>query len=489
MRPLVLMMLVTACTPEVRFESSDRRLDAAQDGVDSTHARHCVSQAGAVYAVWSDDRDGTLAIWLSRASDGVRFEAPVKISRGERNATAPEVACASLEEAGPEDDAVYVVWEDDRDGELDNRNIYFQVSRDGGATWQAQDLRVNPDPDGNSMALGPRIVAGNREVYLTWFDGRSGAFDVFVQGSTTRAETWNDPVRVDGDNPGAGYSAWPDIATDGEGHCHVAWEDSRDGASDIYVASTGNGGFTFSQGTRLDVGTTDAGQPDAPGAYDSFRPRVATLGSSVAVTWHDERNGSGRDILMSVSTDNGVAWWNQAERAESTAPGVADSINPAVGLVDNPASTGPQTIVQVAWQDARADAYDIFHRRVPELGDAEDVRLDTGAAGGGQSLNVEVATEGSTVVVAWEDRRDDTGLGYNDLYYNVSTDGGESWLERDLRLDNIAPATSYATDLDLSLHDGVIYATWVDGRNGSADVFYRRLVAGEEATFDRIEVR
>jgi hypothetical protein len=90
------------------------------------------------------------------------------------------------------------------------------------------------------------------------------------------------------------------------------------------------------------------------------------------------------------------------------------------------------------------------------------------------------------VIVAWEDRRDDTGEGYNDLYYNVSMDAGETWLENDLRLDNIAPGTSFATDLTVDLLDGEIYALWVDGRNGSADVYFQRLPVGEAAQFDRV---
>jgi hypothetical protein len=485
-RYLYCSVLLGACTSTVMFESSDLQIDASD--ADSTHARLCVTDLGGVYATWVDARDGADAIWLARSLDrGETFEAPVRVSHGQAQSLSPELACASLRDSTlVAEDAVYVVWEDTRDSELENRNIYFQRSLDAGATWLEADWVVSPDPEGRSMHLGPRVVAGNSEVYVTWFDGRSGAFDVYVQGSTTRAETWNDPVRLDGDTTGAGYSAWPDIASDGEGHCYVAWEDSRDGASDIYVAATGNGGFSFSQGQRLDLGPDVNGTADAPGSHDSFRPRISTLGSSVAVAWHDERFGPARDILMSVSTDHGVAWYDQAVRVEGNQPGFFDSINPAVGLVDNPASSGPQTVVQVAWQDARADAYDVFHRRVPEIADVEETRLDTGAAGGGQSLNVEVATEGSTVIVAWEDRRDDTGEGYNDLYYNVSMDAGETWLENDLRLDNIAPGTSFATDLTVDLLDGEIYALWVDGRNGSADVYFQRLPVGEAAQFDRV---
>lgn len=484
------LALVAACGGPVEFASSDLRLDGAEDGIDSVSSDLCVSPAGGVYAVWSDDRSGTLQVWLAASADeGQSWSEPVAVSHSPADALAPQLACASLEDAAPEQDGVYIVWEDTRDGELANHNVYFQSSLDGGQTWRPEDLRVTPDPEGRSMHLGPRIAAGGSEVYLTWFDGRAGAFDIYAQGSTTRGETWNQPVRLDGDAPGQGYSAWPDIATDGEGHCYVAWEDSRDGASDIYVAATGNGGFSFNASQRLDAGVDGQNSPDDPGEHDSFRPSVAALGSSVAVAWHDERNGSGRDVLVSVSSDHGVAWYGQAARVESTAPGVADSINPAVGLVDDPDTPEPTKTVQVAWQDHRADAYDIFTRTLPTSAGEQDVRLDDGAAGSGQSLNVRVATEGNTVVVAWEDRRDDTGDGYNDLYYRFSRDGGRSWHSDDLRLDSIAPGTSFATGLDIALRNDVLYALWVDGRGGSSDVYFQRLGVGESAGFVEVAAR
>lgn len=485
------LFFLLACTPDVQLASSDVRLDGAVAAADpdSTHPRLCVSEAGRVYVVWTDDRDGVPAIWLNRSEDGgtTWLDAPVRVNRGPAAAVAPDLACATARDGDTLlDDLVYVAWEDARDGELENRNVYLVGSEDSGASWWAEDRRMSEDPNGRAMHLGPRVVAGNDEVYVAWFDGGAGAFDVMVAGSHTRGAEFNAPVRVDGDEPGAAYSAWPDLTTDGRGHATVVWEDSRDGASDIYAASTSNGGFSFGPAVRLDVGATVGGEMDAPGSANSFRPRVASRGPSLFAVWHDERNGEARDVYVNWSLDWGETWQVQALRVDGDAPGFTDSLNPAVAVVERE-TDGARFNAQIVWQDARVAGFDVYHRGLGagELS-ATEARLDTDGAGFGNSLDAAIAVDGELVVAAWEDRRDDPGAGYNEIYYAYSVDGGRSWAPQELRLDSLERGTSYKVDLQLSVVGGAIHAVWVDGRNGTADVYFHRLLPGEQAEFLRL---
>jgi hypothetical protein len=485
-RALALLAL-SGCS-ELVLLSSDVRLDEDDAGaLVSEGARSCVGASGRVYVVWSDDRDGVPALYMNRSEDaGATWSGPYRVDHGTRGASAPDLACVS-DPAGALPDTVYLAWQDVRDGELDSPNVYFNVSFDGGVTFGEQDVNLSGDPSGLRDSRGPRIVAQNDEVYVAWFDGAYGAYDILVRGSHEAGLTWNDVVRVDGDAPGAAYSAWPDLATDGEGHAHVAWEDSRDGGTDIYVASTSNGAFSFGPPTRLDVGPTAIADEDLPGVSNGFRPRVATLDDAVVVVWHDERNGPARDILLNASTDGGLTWQAAAARVDSDAAGAADSSTPDVRIVDGP--DGPRW--HVIWQDHRAGGYDIFHRAGDASGfAAAEVRLDTDLAGAGNSLEPRLATseDGQDLVVVWEDRRDDTdGLGYNELYYVYSRDGGSTWSSDDLRVDSLAAGTSYKVDARVAVHGDHLIAAWTDGRSGTADVFFHTLELGEEARF--LEVR
>jgi len=472
---LVPMLLLAGCDGQNDLlGSTDVRIDGAPAGEgdpESTDPRMCIADDGSIYVVWVDDRDATPAVWFTSSTNGGDswIRPPVRVNRGGGAAFAPDISCSNA--------VVHVVWEDDRDGELENHNIFYNRSGDGGLTWNEVDRRLTEDVDGDSMSLGPDLVAIGDDVYVAWFDNTNGAYDIFITASHDRGQTWSAPARLDSDEAGQAYSAWPRIAADAEQHVYVAWEDSRNGMSDIYAAASSTGGASFWPEVRLDGG-------DDLGQHDSFSPRLdASDDGSVYVVWHDTRNGAERDIYMNWSINHGQNWATDAVRVDSDAAGFFDSLNPSVLVSEG--------TTYVAWQDGRSGGYDAFVRRA-ESGvfyDAEQ-RVDTDAAGHGNSLHPQVLRSGDTVVVIWEDRRaDQGGEGYNDIYYNYSTDAGVTWSTRDLRVDSIAAGTSYAVDIQAALYqetelgEVTLLATWTDGRRGTADIYFQALPVGEEASF------
>lgn len=477
MKPSVLGLLplfLIACggrgDPDGAQASSDVRIDGGEtleEDPESEHVRMCVNQEGHIFVVWLDSRDGQPDVWFNRSLDNGTswLPTPVKVNRGDSEVFAPAIACV--------DNNVYIVWEDDRDGELQNHQIYFNRSSDGGETWMEQDRLLELDEDGRSMSYGPDITAVGPSVYVTWFDNANGAFDIFVAASSDFGVTWSAPVRADSDQPaGATYSAWPRIAATASGQVYVVWEDSRDGAADIYFARSENGGATFKQDKRLDLG-------DDPGSANSYNPRIAADGNNIYVVWHDERNGAGRDIYVQYSPNGGADWLPVAARADSDNPGFFNSTYPVVGI---DGSTG-----HVAWQDDRNGSYDVYYRRF-EFGEpgAEEVRVDTGSEPGfHNSVQAQIAVgQAGEVVIAWEDDRgtaEAETADYNDLYYNFNE--GSGFAEPDLRIDSIAPGQSYKIDLNLATHGGWLFASWVDGRNGTGDVYFHALQIGEESTY------
>jgi hypothetical protein len=500
--PLVAVYAVACdCGPDNKpactLASSDIRVDKIPengDEIESGGSLMCVAGSGKIYVAWIDDRTGTDAIWFNSSTDGgvTWLNSDVQVNQGDDTSEAashvfqPAIACT--------DEAVYVAWEDDRDGELENHNIYFQVSEDNGETWQEQDILVDDDPDGRFFSKGPFIAATDTTVYVAWFDLKNGSYDIYINHSSTPADPaeWGTPVRVDSDEPaGIAYSAYPRVAADDNGTVIVVWEDARSGKNDIYAARSVNAAETFDLDVRLDSGTTAGGDPDDPGTAQSFSPQVAMDGQNVYVAWFDGRNAEledgPRDIYANYSANGGIEWRTAAvavEDPEGNSPGFFNSRFPVLAVKGNEAV--------IAWEDDRADGYDIYARKlVNGEPQAPETRLDGGNTtfpsdrGTANSLNTRIASSGSNVVVMWADDRSsiDPESGFADLYYNCSSDFGDSWDAEDLRVDNVTEGSSFKLDLNVALVGQTIYAAWADGRTGSSDIWFHTLEKGTEADY------
>jgi hypothetical protein len=467
-----LFLLLAACTggadeggptQDVKIDGHDR-----SDAVESIGPRTCFAD-GRLYAVWQDDREGspsTIRFNASADAGATWLLDPVRLDMGEIGASAPDVACAG--------ENVYVVWEDERDGDLRYRNIYVNVSNNGGRDWLSEDVRIDGDPDGEATSLAPRVVAVGDRAYVTWFDNRDGAYDIYVQATEDAGAAWLDePTRVDTDAAGSAYSAWPRVVADDDGVVVVTWEDSRAGGSDVYANVSTDGGRSFGDDdARLDGG-------EDGGVSNSFLPSIAMANGHAYVVWHDERNGEGRDVYLNVSADGGATWLDEPLRVDSDAAGQSDSLNPAV------AATGDR--VHVVWQDDRAGGYDVLHRFSRDAGASwggDEVRMDTDAGGEAQSYAPVLAVREDTVLVGWQDRRADAdGVGFNDVYYNYSQDGGQNWSSEDLRINSNDTGSAYAVDLSLHVIGTSFAAIWADGRFGTSDVFAAARALGAESVY------
>ncbi|MCB9688503.1 MAG: hypothetical protein H6735_25930 [Alphaproteobacteria bacterium] len=482
LRWLPLVMLGCSSEPEPIDYTVDIRVDRADPArdPDSFGTQMCVTADGTVYVMWLDDREDIGSeeydIYLNRSvnrggegeapTDDAWLPAAVKVNQGDGRVFDPNLYC---NETG-----VYVVWEDDRDGLLKNHQIYFNKSDDKGETFLAEDILLEIDPDGMSMSLGPKITGDGKDLYVTWYDNLNGAYDILMSSSGDGGESWRDPVRVDSDQPGSAYSARPEIAiSDNTQDIWITWEDSRDGKADIYFARSDSGGTTFKDDDRLDGG-------DDKGSADSFEPELCTDGqANVYVVWHDARSGQFRDVFMNYSANKGANWLTNAVRLDNDAPGFANSLFPKC-LADG-------TEAHVIWQDNRAGNYDVFYRNLKDGIPGDELRADLGTPEGfSNSLEAQIARTDDKLIVAWEDGRADAGEdGYDDLYYNLadifSPDDWRGEDDGDLRIDSMYDGQSYKVDLQIAVLGGQIYAAWTDGRNGNSDIFFQRLTIGEAA--------
>ena len=85
-----------------------------------------------------------------------------------------EIACCGS--------TIYVLWKDIRNGQAD---IFLNFSTNGGATWQATDIRVDGgDVPGATALDDPRICCDGANAYVAWENDRNTDKDIFFNGST-----------------------------------------------------------------------------------------------------------------------------------------------------------------------------------------------------------------------------------------------------------------------------------------------------------------
>lgn len=177
----------------------------------------CVSAYDSVvHVVYEDNRDGNVEIYYRKSIDGgVGWGAETRLTNASGDSWAPCLAVS--------DSSVHVTWYDDRDGQ---DQIYYKSSMDGGITWVADKKLTN-----SSGASYPSIAVNNNDVHIVWFDNRMGNDEIYYKNSANGGFTWglNDTRLTNSD----GNSQFPSIGII-DSVVHVVWNDFRDGNYEIY---------------------------------------------------------------------------------------------------------------------------------------------------------------------------------------------------------------------------------------------------------------
>jgi len=191
-------------------------------------------------------------------------------------ASATRLTTSLLDQCNPDvaigaDGSIYVAWQDNERG---NWDVFVSVSSDG-ETW-SRPVQVT---DSNDNEINPAIIVDSQSpnrVYVAWQDDRNGHSDIYVASSVSAFV--NDTVsRVTTD---AADQTDPDLAVDGRNVVTVVWTDMRAGQADLYAAASDNGPWA-----NVPLVTASGNQTDAAVA-------VAPGGSVLHVVWSDDRPGN-----------------------------------------------------------------------------------------------------------------------------------------------------------------------------------------------------
>jgi len=212
-----------------------------------------------------------------------------------------------------------LAWTDNRDDGYvgDLADVWARASPDLGETWSAEQ-RINAGDPGMARRLSGASavtpVGSGDDFLLTYLDDRdeaNGICDLYGARGTVTPTTLNmsPDQRIDGDTSETTHppvTLIPSITTDGADHVYVAFSANVAGPyPDVYVSSSGDGGYTFSIPVRV-------GDLMPPGqALDWFPALAALPDGNVVVAWlGDDPGGTGREIHVATSPDHGASWTN-----------------------------------------------------------------------------------------------------------------------------------------------------------------------------------
>ncbi len=501
--------------------SPDQRLDPGNTSGSSTVPRIAANGADAG-VVWLDTRRGGVEPYANRSHDtGATWLGDQRLDTGAAAATtARQVRLAHDTSTG-----WFALWNDRRNDARASayNDIFANHSANSGDTWNASDVRIDNAPSmNNSAAILPAITSdGAGRIFTAWMDERDGRQDIYANCSADHGATWRaNDVRIDtGTSVGSAASFVPRVCTDGSGCVYVAWTEPGNGSSpSVYFnkscdlcatwlavpirvdhagtqASMINPAFLSCDATGnvylgwSDDRATGSGLDEDMDAYVNvshdrgstwqFPTDAKINGAGVTGAWLDgmtaDANGHVYALINAANGPLGT-WHNYVNRSWDAGNTWRGSIDVAGGIVGAP--TNGMTIAAdnsggayVAWFDARNGAFDVFFRRSLVNGDlpwSTEQRLDGDALGANSSFNVVMAADAGNVLVTWTDDRN----GKDQIFTNRSTDQGTTWLASAVQVDTGDAPGAHQSAMNIgfivptvALRGSSARVTWVDNRN------------------------
>jgi hypothetical protein len=102
------------------------------------------------------------------------------------------------------------------------------------------------------LFLAP-IAASGDNVYVTWWDNKTGNWEVFFARSTDNGETFDNTINL---SNAMGRSEDSNIAASGD-NVYVTWWDNKTGTREVYFRASTDNGETF--GNTIMLNTTSGG--------------------------------------------------------------------------------------------------------------------------------------------------------------------------------------------------------------------------------------
>jgi hypothetical protein len=195
-------------------------------------------------------------------------------------------------------DNVYLTWWDNKTG---NNEIFFAASNDGGKTFD-NEINLSNAKGGSADS---QVSAQGDNVYVTWWDNKTGNWQVFSKASNDNGKTFGDAVMLKsiGNSPVKTLKAPPSntisvdtIVSASGNNEYVVWWDNTTENWEVSFAKSSDGGKTFDDSINIS-NSSDA---------RSVGARMAAQGNNVYIAWIDiDKNSGQKQVMFRASNDNG----------------------------------------------------------------------------------------------------------------------------------------------------------------------------------------
>jgi hypothetical protein len=249
---------------------------------------------GGANIAWVDSRGANQDIYAQQLSlDGGRQWTlnGVAVSVAPGNQTRPAIDVLGSYGAS-------IAWEDYRNG--GDSDIYAQAVNDLGVPqWTSNGLQVASTPNATAPAIA--VDFGGGSTYIVWQDERNGAanVDIFAQRiSFSGTPQWQANGVTVSAAPGNQIS--PAVVPSDSGSAVVAWEDARNGPSDVFAQRIAPSGAALWTPDGVPVSTAANGQR-------RVRLQLSPFSVQTIMVWEDDRNAAtGTDIYASRVSQDGT---------------------------------------------------------------------------------------------------------------------------------------------------------------------------------------
>ena len=473
---------------------------------------------GGVYAIWGDQRTGSIEIYAQRVDSGgaVQWETADLVVIGGISGNASHLNMAS------ESDGAVIVWEDGRRGPLGTYVYAQKVNREGITSWIRNGIGIDTTGDGSQTV--PVVVSdGSGGSLVAWEDRRDGVMQIYVQRlNGDGIPQWPNAVRV---SQTESDQKDPTITADGNGGALIAWTDFRDWRdTDVYVQRVdaqgnvqwGEAGVVITESEYDDYayGITEDGEGGCiilwqGGAWDdknlyvqkidasgNIPPQWPDGGLALCITsgnqlepmlvsdrnggaifvWEDLRHGVKDIYAQNVNADGEVLWKVSGEDSLNGFPvcrAENDQSSPFVTF-------GNGSDCYIAWHDFRniERGNDIYCQRLSSAGNPvwEENGINVCAVESDQLSPVLLGGIAEGILIAWEDYRSSVSM--LDIYAQKIDESGSVHWENDgssvCRYAQKQTVPAIAAD-----GEGGAFVVWEDmrskGKADTHDIYAQRL--------------
>lgn len=316
-----------------------------------------------------------------------------------------------------------------------------------------EEFLVNDDVTGRSNQRRPSIASdGVGNFVVAWEDYRNGSSDIYFQRYDAGGNELGPSQRAN-DDEGIATQGYLSMTMNTGGDFVIVWEDGRDGQLDIYFQRFTADGTPQGKNQRANT----AGLPES-----QWDPAVAINSEGqFCITWADYRRGQW-DIYLQIYDATGTLLGDN-QRAND---------DEGYGNQQHPRLTwSPNREWGITWSDGRNNNWDIYFQRFSETGNALGINHKVNDdAGSAEQLKPTIAsTDNGDFIIAWQDERN----GQRDVYFQRYDSSGTKKEPNQQAGDDVSGSRQDSPSVTMDANGGFII-TWEDEREDDDDVFLQR---------------